>query len=285
MRNAYEMLELLRDNVGEGTEAHWKDKLLLRRLNVEHLEVGRLCLDSPGDWLMKKSSALTPVSSLITLPSDCVRPAYIEEVSSGRTIPIRGTVRERRLGRAPGTSLGVGAAEAHFFGNYLEVNMDSYGEAVYVWYQQRVIDLHAGLCGSGSGATTVIFEATHWPNGVDDYYKDAVVEVRDATSHVLNARQAVTAYDAGTFAATIATAAVAPAENDFYGTLSILPPELLNWVVLRATVRALAKPSSTFEKELFGFWRAELRVAKEEAEEFLATRLSGSVYTRMAEEG
>ena len=89
MQNAYEMLEMLRNNIGETEESHWKDKLLLRRLNVEHLEVAKLVLDSPGDWLMKKSDSLTPVASIITLPTDCVRPAYIEEVSSGRVVPTR----------------------------------------------------------------------------------------------------------------------------------------------------------------------------------------------------
>ena len=283
--NAYEMLELLRSNVGEEEEAHWKDKLLMRRLNIEQLEVGRLVLDSPGDWLMKRSSSITAVSSLITLPSDCVRPAYIEEVSSGRKIPIRDTVRERRLGRQAGSTLSTGSIEAYFLGNNLEVNKDSYGEAVYVWYQQRVVDLHAGKCGSGSGATTVQFEAAHWPSGLDDYYNGVMVEVRDQTDHILNVNQEITDYTGADFKATIASAVATPVENDLYGTVSILPPELHNWIILRATVRAIAKPSSTFEKELFGFWRAELKVAKEEAEEFLTTRLSGSTYVRIVEQG
>lgn len=281
--NAYEMLELLRDNVGEGTESHWTDKLLLRRLNAEHREVARLVLDSPGDWLLKKSDSLTAVSSVITPPSDMVRPAYLEEVSSGRVIPIRDTVRERRMGRVPGTSLGAGQVEAYLLGANIEVNMTGYGEAVYLWYEPRIIDLAAGVCATGTGATTVVMEAAQWPSGVDDYYNGAMIEVRDVSTFVLNVNQAITDYDAGTFSATIASAAVTPASTDLYGTVSDLSDELHNLVVLRATVRALAKPSSTFEKELFGFWRAELKTAKEEAEEFLATRVSGSVYTRIVE--
>lgn len=281
--NAYEMLELLRDNIGEKSEAHWSDKLLLRRLNAEQREVSRLVLDSPGDWLLKKSDAITPSSSLITLPSDCVRPAYIEEVSSGRNIPIRGTVRERRVGRQPGTSLSAGVIEAYFKGAYLEVNSDSYGEQVYVWYQPRIPDLHAGECGNGTGATAIVFEGQNWPNGQNDYYNGSLVEVRDNQNHVLNVRQEITDYVGATFTATIAGSAATPAVNDFYGTISLLPEELHMWIVLRATVRALAKPSSTFEKELFSFWRAEMGKAKEEAEEFLATRISGSTYTRIVE--
>lgn len=281
--NAYEMLELLRDNVGERKEAHWSDKLLLRRLNTEQREVARLALDSPGDWLIKKSASITPSGSLITLPSDCVRPAYVEEVTSGRTIPIRGTVRERRIGRQPGTTLSAGTIEAYFNGDYLEVNQDSYAVPVYVWYQKRIPDIHAGECGNGTGATTIVFEAQNWPNGVDDYYNGVYVEVRDSTSHVLNVRQAITDYVGSTFSATIASSAVTPVVNDLYGTVSLLPEELHNLIVLRATVRALAKPSSSFEKEIFGFWRAELKTAMQEAEEFLSTRLSGSTYTRVVE--
>lgn len=281
--NAYEMVELLRQNIGEKVEAHWSDRLLLRRLNNEQKEVARLCYDSPGDWLLKKSSSITPAASVITLPTDCVRPAYLEEVSSGRNIPIRGTVRERRVGRQPGTTISAGTIEAYFMGANLEVNMDSYTEPVYVWYQQRVPDLHAGECGNGTGATSIVFEAKNWPNGQNDYYNGVYVEVRDKTSHVLNVRQAITDYVGSTFTATIASATVTPEVNDLYGTISLLPEELHNWVVLRATVRALAKPSSTFEKEVFSFWRAELRVAKEEAGEFLASRLSGSTYTRIVE--
>lgn len=281
--NAYEMLELLRQNVGEVKEAHWSDRLLLRRLNAEQLEVARLVLDSPGDWLLKQSAALTPSSSLITLPTDCVRPAYLEEVSSGRNIPIRGTVRERRVGRQPGTTISAGTIEAYFKGAYLEVNMDSYTEPVYLWYQPRIIDLHAGECGNGTGATAIVFEGKNWPNGQNDYYNNVYVEVRDKTSHVLNVRALISDYVGSTFTATIASPTATPEVNDLYGTVSQLPDELHNWIVIRATVRALAKPSSTFEKEIFSFWRAELKTAKEEAEEFLATRLSGSTYTRIVE--
>lgn len=281
--NAYEMLELLRDNIGEKKEDHWKDRILLRRLNAEQREVARYLLDSPGDWLLKRSSSITPSSSLITLPTDCVRPAYIEEVSSGRNIPISGTIRERRVGRIPGTTLSSGTVEAYFRGEYIEVNQDSYAVPVYVWYQPRIPDLHAGECGNGTGATSIVFESQNWPSGVDDYYNSSYVEVRDEKDHKLNVRQQITDYDGGTFTATIASAAVTPAVNDFYGTVSLLPEELHNWVVLRATVRALAKPSSTFEKEIFAFWKSELKTAKDEAEEFMATRLSGSTYTRIVE--
>jgi hypothetical protein len=270
--NAYEMLEMLRDNVGEVTESHWTDKLLLRRLNIDQRETGRLCLDSPGDWLLKKSASISPSSNQLALPSDCVRPAYVEEVSSGRTVPIRGSVRGRAIGRD---------TEAYLIGNYLEINETTYTNACYIWYQQRIKDLHAGICGTGTGAAAVVFEAAHWPSGEDDYYNDIVVQVRDASDHVLNVNQAISDYTGATFTAVIASPAVTPASGDFYGTVSELPEELHGLIVLRATVKALAKPSSTFEKELFAFFVNELKNAQKEAEEFLATRLSASTYTQI----
>lgn len=270
--NAYEMLEMLRDNVGETAESHWTDKLLLRRLNIDQRETGRLCLDSPGDWLLKKSASITPSSNQLALPSDCVRPAYVEEVVSGRTVPIRGSVRGRAIGRD---------TEAYLIGNYLEINETSYTNACYIWYQQRIKDLHAGLCGTGTGAAAVVFEAAHWPSGEDDYYNGIVLQVRDAADHVLNVNQEISDYTGATFTAVIASPTVTPASGDFYGTVSELPEELHGLVVLRATVKALAKPSSTFEKELFAFFVNELKNAQKEAEEFLATRLSASTYTQI----
>jgi hypothetical protein len=283
MNNSYEMLELLRDNLGELVEKHWTDKLLLRRLNVDYKEVAKRVLDSPGDWLLKKSEAITASSGLITLPSDCVRVAYVEEVSSGRPIPLRGTVRERRLRRGIGSSLSAGEVEAYFLGANIEVNMEGYGEAVYVWYQPRIVDLAAGVCGTSTGATAVVLEAAQWPSGVNDYYNGIVIQVRDASDNLLNVNEAISDYVGLTLTATIASPLATPASGDFYGTVPQLPEELHNWIVLRATVNALSKPSSTFEKEIFSFWRAELKDVEEEALSFLATRFSGSTYTRIAE--
>lgn len=281
--NTYEMLMLLRDNLGEAAEAHWTDLNLLRRLNAAHGKIAAKVANAPGDWLLKKSSSITPSSSQLTLPSDCMVPAYLEEVSSGFAIPIRGTVRERREGRLPGTSLYTGTVEAYLIGNYIEVNQDSFASPCYIWYQPRLVDLQAGVCGSSSDATHVHFEAAHWPSGTDDYYNGVVVEVRDATSHILNVSTAITDYVGATFLATVASVAATPASGDFYGTVSQLPAEFHEWVVAKATVSAMSKPSSTFEKEVFGFWKSELRDLEEEMTTLLSSRLSGSTYTRIAE--
>lgn len=284
--NTYEMIESVRDNVGETVAAHWANKMILKKLNEAYRGVAVMVLDSPGDWVMKKSVAITPDSlSRLTLPTDCVRLAYLEEVSSGRNIPIRGSVRERRGGRAPGTSLGSGIVEAYLLGNYVEVNIDSFAEPCYIWYQPRLVDLHAGVCAvTVTDATHVGLELASWPSGIDNYYNEVIIEVRDVSSYVLNVSTLITDYVGSTGVATIGSAIVTPAVGDFYGTVPQIPEELLGLVVLKATLRAFGKPSSTFEKELFGFWKSELKDAEERVESFLATRISGSTYTRVAED-
>lgn len=282
--NAYEMIEQIRYNIGETVAAHWGDRQLLRQLNLEHMDVARKVLDSPGDWLLTKSDSITPSSSQLALPSDCVKPAAVEEVSSGRVVPISTTIRERRISRMSGTSLSSGVVEAYLIGNYIEVNQESFTEPCYIWYQKRVVELHMGECGASSGATAVHFELANWPSGVDDYYNGVVVQVRDQTDNVLNVNEAISDYAGQTGIATIADPTVTPASGDFYGTVSQLPEELMPWIILRTTTKALARPSSTFEKEIFGFFKNELRNVESEAQEFLCSRISGSTYSRVAEE-
>jgi len=281
--DAYLMQQAIRSNIGEAVASHWLEPDLVREINIAHRAVAMLVANAPGDWLLKKSASITPVASVLTLPSDCILPAYIEEVNSGREIRIRGTVRERRLGRLAGTSLGAGTVEAYMQGGTLVVNMDSYTEPCYVWYQKRVLDLACGVCQTSTGATSVYFNLANFPSGVDDYYVGETLRIWDASTFALNFSGVIADYTGLTGVATIADAAATPASGDFYGTVSALPEELMELIILKTTVRSLAKPSSTFEKEIFSFFRAELKDAIKAAERFLATRLSGSTYTRIVE--
>jgi len=281
--DAYLMRRAIRSNIGESTASHWLNVDLVREMNIAHRAVATMVINAPGDWLLKQSASITPAASVITLPSDCVLPAYVEEVTSGTEIRVRGTVRERRLGRISGTSLGVGAIEAYMQGNTLVVNADNYVTPVYVWYQKRVLDLACGTCQASTEATSVYFNLANFPSGVDDYYVGETLKVWDASTFALNFSGVITDYAGLTGVASIADAAATPAANDKYGTVSVLPEELMELIILKTTVRSLAKPSSTFEKEIFSFFRAELREAIKAAERFLATRQSGSTYTRIVE--
>lgn len=282
--NTYEMLLSVRDNIGETVAAHWTDVNLLRRINAAQKEIYVKVANAPGDWLLKKSAALTPVDSVVSLPADCLFPAYLEDVSTGVPIYLNGSVRERSRGRLPNMPLYAGKLEAYFVGNTVEINQDGYGLPCYLWYQPRLIDLHAGVCGSGSDATHVGFDLTGWPSGVDSYYVGATIEVRDQNTNVLDVSMPITGYVGATGVAAVTSTAVTPTTRDFYGTVSQLPIELHEWLVLKATMKALAKPSSTFEKEVFGFWRNVLAETEEAMNNFLSSRFSGSTYTRIAED-
>ncbi len=274
--NAYYMLSDLRDNVGErtGNEAHWDDAELLRKLNSAQKEVGTIFQTTPGDWLMK-SAAVTPVSSVITLPSDCSKPVYLEETSSGRIIPWGGTVRERRQTRLSGVTLSGGYLDFYMQGNTIIINQTGYGTACTLWYDQKVIDLHAGTAASGTTTSTVEFDANNEPNGVDDYYNGATIEVMDETSTVVEVSSPITDYVGSTKKATMTGT---PTAAELYGTISSLPEEAHGLIVMKATVKALAKPSSALDPKYFEYFLNEMMRMEKRIANWAASRVRASEY-------
>ena len=113
MMNARYMVLDVRSGIGESTAAHWTDLEILRKLNLAQNKAYKILAQTDGDWLIKKDR-LTASSSVITLPSDCAKPAYLEDVSSETEIPILSSFRERRatridpgcpwVARSPGSS-------------------------------------------------------------------------------------------------------------------------------------------------------------------------------------
>ena len=273
--NAYRMLEDLRDNCGEATAAHWDDAELLRKLNAAQRRIFFKVSMVPGDWLVK-SATLTPSASLITLPGDCAKPVYLEEVSSGRPININSNIRNRRVARPIGTTLYGGHIEAYLLKDYIEINMDSYTESCELWYQQRVVDLHAGTAGASSGAAALHLAAANEPNVNDDYYNNQTVEIVSGTGSPDT--DTITDYDGGTQVAVV----TGTFDNtSVYGTVSILPEECHDLIVLLATKIALAKPSSAIDPKYFMFFQQEYRYAEKDFREWIATRLENSQRTRI----
>ena len=144
--DTYTMLQLGRDFVAEVSASHWSDINFIHRLSVAQRKVAVLVQNYPGAWLLK-SANLTPVASVITLPSDCAKPVYLEETSSGQPLAWLENVKARRVSRTVGASLGgwVGAPEVYPLLGTLEVNQDSYTTEVTLWYDVRVPDLMAGM--------------------------------------------------------------------------------------------------------------------------------------------
>lgn len=276
--NSYFMLSDLRDNVGEATEAHWDDAELLRKLNQANVEVGFLVSETTGDWLMKKDD-FTPVASVITLPSDCAKPVYMEDKSSGKEIPIRDTVRERRVDRTSSLSLYGGYVSAYMVGNTIEINQDSFTDEVTLWYERRLINLSAGTIATGA-STSLKFDADNEPNGSDDYYNGVGVECMDASTKVIKLVSAISDYVGSTYTATVVGT---PVSSDFYGTIPQIPEEGHGLIVLKATLLCIAKPSSALDPKVFENFERIVRRAERQFDDWISTRVKNSQGVRITE--
>ena len=277
--NAKDQLDLLRDNLNEASANVWSDVNLLRRLNIAQRRIAMRVAQTAGHWLTV-SASVTPVASVITLPADCSKPLYLEETSSKQPIDwIADGLRVRQLSR--------GELEAYPLMSTIEVNQDSYTTACTLWYQIRVPDLHCGYAQSGCAASTlemddvtVAASGTSLGTGrelafVNDYYNNVTVEVIDKTSLIVDIRSAVTDYVASTHKMTITGT---PEDTDTYGTISRLPEETHQLIILEATVSALMKPEAKFDKAGLEFYMLELKEAREEVRDWLSSRIPGGDY-------
>ena len=271
--NAYEMIESIRDSLGESVAKHWNEKNLLRKLNRKYQAIARLYLEADGDWFMT-STELTPDSnSQITLPSDCFKPSYLEVTSSHERVEINESVRESQLGKFPRSTLTLQNVMGFLIGDKIEINQDDYSEGLTLWYRKRIVDLHAGTLATSTADESLIFDASLWPSGEDDYYNGKTVVIRNNSTDAFVGSQEILDYAGATGIATIATLSPPPAANYYYGTESELTEEG-DLVVLRETIlEALAKPSSTTEEYIFRFWRDLVKQARKDLDEFLDKRI------------
>lgn len=279
MNNAYNMLKLLRDQVGEGTASHWSDENLVRRLNLAQKNAAMIIEKSPGAWLLK-SETLTPVDSVITLPSDCAKPLYLEEVTSGKPLAWLSNVRTRRVSRTVGVSLDWSPApEVYPLRKTIEVNQDSYTTQVRLWYDQRVPDLVAGTAAAG-GATSLTLPDDGNTKHVDDYYNDVEFQAEAGTG-AGTVGDSITDY-VGATGVCVVTGTYG---NDTeFGTITKLPEEAIPFMLMDATVLAMAKPSSNIDEKIFQYYTAERKRARKELEEWVETRIKGHSRVEITEE-
>lgn len=271
MPNAFQMFLDLRSNIGEdfGSEQHWTDRRLLSALNAAQLQVALMISKAQGDWLIK-SASVTPSNGKITLPSDCVRPVYLEQTEQGYPIPFDMTVRERRVSRPIGASIDLNFyAEGYFEDSYITINQDSFTDACTLWYEKRVPDLHFGTAATGTGALALVLDAGNVPSFVDDYYNNVTVETMNTTDYYVKLRSTISDYTASTKTCVITGTATAA---DYYGTISLLPEETHELIVIMATAKVLSKPSSSIDPNDRNNWLTEAKVLRKEIEEWLSTR-------------
>jgi len=269
--NSYDMLQLLRDQIAEATAAHWSDVNLIRRINVAQRKVAVLVQNYPGAWLLK-SADLTPSSSVITLPSDCAKPVYLEEKSSGEPLAWLGNVRTRRVSRARAASLDwwSGAPEVYPLLATLEVNQDSYSNEVTLWYDIRVPDLMAGTASAGT-TNSLTFPVNSNVKHVDDYYNGVGIEV-DSGTGAGTVGDIITDYTGSSGACVVSGTYDS---DSVFGTISRLPEESHHLILLEATILAVAKPSSNIDKEVFQYYLNERKEAQRDLKEWLETRIKG----------
>lgn len=277
--NSFHAFLDIRESLNEAynTEAHWKDADIQRKMNSHQRRIAGVMSLAGGDWWVT-STTLTPSDSKITLPSDCVKPVYLEETTSGNVISINQTdVRTRTLGRTVGSSLDAGTLEAYFEDLYLVVNKDSYSTGVTLWYEKRIPDIAFGVVATGD-LTALTMESAQSPSYVDDYYNGVTVETMDPTSYYIKLSSTVSDYAAAT---RIMTVTGTPTAADCYGTISLLPVEAERLWIVSTILSLAAKASSALDPKYFEYWMVEKKDEENTLKSWLSRRAATDSHIRM----
>jgi hypothetical protein len=184
-------------------------------------------------------------------------------------------VRERQLTRTTEITLDALGPDAFMYGDYIEINQDSFSDSVVLWYEKRIPDLHFGTGGSSSGSNALHFQTTNIPVPRDDYYNNVYVSITAGTGALTRALISDYAGSTG-----VATAAGTFSTDSIYGTETLLPQEAIPAVVLLATSELLAKPSAAIDPKYWEYLRMEVKDTMSDLEGFLSTRLKNSVRIR-----
>jgi hypothetical protein len=268
--NAYEMLELFRDNLNEANEAVHSDLNLVRRLNRAQNRVALRTQLSASAWLTK-SVSVTPVASVITLPADCSKPIMLIETLTQREVPWLLSVSHVNVYRTNLDAYDSGIREAYPLRQTLVVNEDSYTTACTLYYQVRPPDLVISDSVAESGENYILLPDNLNTKRIDDYYNDVYFEIWDSTTEAV--RVLATDYDAATRKVVVSGTFSGAFD---YGSISFLPEETHGLIVLEATVSALGKPSTNMDKDVFAKFLSELREERNLVDEWLSSRIPGA---------
>lgn len=277
--NAWYMLTDIRDNIAESTAKHWGENDILRKLNMSHRTRTMELHQATGDWLLKNTT-LTPSNNVITLPNDCAKPVYLEHAAGEWEIPLDGTVRERGLTRIYGNQLSDNFVTAYPQKGELYINMDSFADDVKLWYLQRIADLICGTGDTGSAAQSLVIAEAMEPSLLDDYYNDQVIEVNLQSGGSMS-RTTVSNYVASTRVITVAAGTMST--STVYGTVSDLPQEAIDFIVVDATMKLLAKPGSRLDARYWEFYQEVRREARRAWMNWISSRRPGNSRIRIAE--
>jgi hypothetical protein len=267
--NAYDMLQDVRSNINESTARHWTDGEILQKLNYAQRKIAMMVSMQPGNWLIS-SVAVTPSDGTITLPSNCAKPLYLEETSSGTPVFFKTTVQDRRTSRLVGvqTSFDTGSLEVYPQLDSIVVNESGYATACTLWYQIRVPDLHQGTA-AGGGSTYIQLASGAKP--LNDYYNDSMIEIVSGTgSHTIDT---ITDYAKTNLQATVSGTY---GSDSVYGTISRLPEEAHPLIVMEGTCLVLIKSSGSLDQKVYGEFRDETKLLWQSTTEWFSSRIPGA---------
>jgi len=273
--DAYEMIDQIRHDLGEASEAHWGDRALLRKLNLEQSRLWTQLALQAGDWLVT-SESVTVANSTITLPSNCAKPIYLEN-ADGYPVFIEGTVRERKLNEFVNVNFDNGLYSAYLVGDYLKLTRAGISGTWTLWFIERFKDMAQGEAGENSGTNALHLDVEMFPSPEDDYYNGLAVNVYTVAG-VPKLATTISDYVGST---RVATVTGTPAIGDRYGTVCQLPEEAHGLLLTRVVVNCLAKPSSAIDPKYFEYHTSLLRAMENDWARWIETRVPGSRAVRI----
>ena len=273
--DAYALVEQVRHDIGEREEAHWSNRGILRKLNLEQKRLWMQLALQAGDWLVT-SASVTVTDSSILLPSRCAKPIYLEN-EDGYPIEIEGTVRERKLNEFVNVNFDNGLYSAYLQGNYIKLTRTGISGTWTLWYIERYRDMAYGEAGPNSAASALHFDPDMWPSPEDDYYNDLAVNTYTVAG-VPKLATTITDYVGTT---RIATITGTPAHGDRYGTVCSIPEEGHGVLLARTVLSCLAKPSSAIDPKYFEYHAALLRSVERDWAQWIDTRIPGARAVRI----
>ena len=276
--NIYDATKDIRDLLGESTAAHWSDRLILRTLNRTHRRYYLKMSMTMGDWFVKRSDALTPSSQAISIPADCAKPIYLEEVSSRQEITMDISIRERAATLDYDTSYIVyGPPRAYVLKDTIVINKLNYSNNLYLWYEQRCQNLHAGTASAG-GSNYLDLEDSHGHSQEDDYYNGLFLEVISGTG--AGTRAEITDYVASTRRLTVSGTFDS---DSVYGMVPLIPDEAYDAWIAKSHVALLSKASGVISEEYVKTAIADARDADGMFNDWCQTRVKNTMRIRQSE--
>lgn len=264
MRNAYVAMQEIRAHLGERTAKHWLDEDILGALIRAETGLVRKVQGSPGDWLVKRSDALTPVSNTIYFPSDCAKPVSLVRVSDGLPIPFGAySVREKYQWKQSAYGLRNVGLSAFLLDTKLEVNTESFTDPCYLYYERRIPDVHFGTAAAG-GANSITLQDDRHRRREDDHYNGMTLEVISGTGAGTSA--SITDYTGSTGVAVVSGTF---GNDSVYGTIPMIAKDGWDAWIMRALWLLVLKPTTTITKEYFYFIRDEAKKTEDEFDRWL----------------